>query len=80
MKAIKNIRRLIYFKAGMLLASAVFSSADLEALTIRMTCRSKGCEIELCKKAVKAWKKKNKGKHRVEIETLPKASNQCFAL
>lgn len=80
MKAIKYIKRLIYFEAGMLLASAIFSSADLEALTIRMTCRSKGREIELCKKAVKAWKKKHKGKHRVEIVTLPHASNECFAL
>lgn len=52
----------------------------LEALTIRMTCRSKGCEIELCRKAIKAWMKKHKGKHRVEIVTLPHASNECFAL
>ena len=53
---------------------------DLEAWTIRMTCRSKGREIELCKKAIDEWMKKHGGKHKVEIVTLPHASNECFAL
>lgn len=55
-----------------------FSKVD--AWTIRMTCRSKGREIELCKKAIDEWMKKHSGKHRVEIVTLPHASNECFAL
>ena len=54
--------------------------SDLEAWTIRMTCRSKGREIELCKKAIDEWTKKHGGKHKVEIVTLPHASNECFAL
>lgn len=76
----KNGVKRLFFGIGLIFASANFTFVDLEALTIRMTCRSKGCEIELCKKAVKAWTKKYKGKHRVEIVTLPHASNECFAL
>ncbi|MBR1734285.1 MAG: ABC transporter substrate-binding protein [Alphaproteobacteria bacterium] len=54
--------------------------SDLEAWTIRMTCRSKGREIELCKQAIDEWVRMHKGKHKVEIVTLPHASNECFAL
>lgn len=53
---------------------------DASAWTIRMTCRSKGREIELCRKAIEEWTAKYKGEHKVEIVTLPHASNECFAL
>lgn len=53
-------------------------------VTIRISCRAKGCEKELCENAVKEWvkssKKKYKDKIKVEIVTLPHASNECFAL
>lgn len=53
---------------------------DADAYTLRITCRSKGREIELCKKAIDEWIAKHNGKHKVEIVTLPHASNECFAL
>lgn len=53
---------------------------DAHAYTLRITCRSKGREIELCKKAIEEWMAKHGGKHKVEIVTLPHASNECFAL
>lgn len=67
----------------LLTVAAVILSADfdnLEAWTIRMTCRLKGREIELCKNAINEWVKKHGGKHKVEMVTLPHASNECFAL
>ena len=50
------------------------------AYTIRITCRAKGREKELCEEAVKEWEDKFGGKHKVDIVTLPHASNECFAL
>jgi trehalose/maltose transport system substrate-binding protein len=60
------------------ITSVFFGDALCE--TIRMTCRSKGRELELCEKAVDEWVKKHGGKHSVDIVPLPHASNECFAL
>ncbi len=48
--------------------------------TIKITCRAKGMELELCKDAINEWLKLHKNKYNVEIVTLPHASNECFAL
>ena len=70
-------KKKIYFPL-FLAFSLMFASTM--GTTLRMTCRSKGLELELCKKAIDEWKKKHKNKHKVEIITLPHASNECFAL
>lgn len=49
-----------------------------EATTVKITCRSKGIELELCKQAIKEWEKISG--HKVEIVTLPHSSNECFGL
>ncbi|GHU13736.1 sugar ABC transporter substrate-binding protein [Alphaproteobacteria bacterium] len=51
-----------------------------QAYTIKITSRSKGVELELLRKAVDEWMAKHNGEHKVEIITLPHASNECFAL
>jgi trehalose/maltose transport system substrate-binding protein len=82
-RAIKSVNAVamkkffVKFVIFSLLLSALF---DAKCITLRITCRSKGREIELCKKAVKEWAKKYGGEHTVEIVTLPHASNECFAL
>ena len=55
-------------------------ATSVDAITLRITCRSKGVELELCQKAVDEWIKKHGNQHKVEIITLPHASNECFAL
>ena len=70
-------KKTIYFSV---LAAFSGFALSANAATIRMTCRSKGMELELCKKAAEEWKKKHNNAHKVEIITLPHASNECFAL
>ena len=53
---------------------------DTNCATLRITCRSKGIELELFQEAVDQWIKLTGNKHRVEIVTLPHSSNECFAL
>ena len=53
---------------------------DVCAYTIRITCRAKGREKELCEEALKEWVEQFGGEHTVDIVTLPHASNECFAL
>ena len=57
---------------------------DIHAATLRMTCRSKGRAVELCKKAIDEWIEewfaKHGERHKVEIVTLPSQSNECFGL
>jgi trehalose/maltose transport system substrate-binding protein len=55
-------------------------AADVSGVTLKITCRSKGKELELCKKTVDEWIKKTGNQHVVEIVTLPHSSNECFAL
>ncbi|GHU16915.1 sugar ABC transporter substrate-binding protein [Alphaproteobacteria bacterium] len=66
-----------------LIAVAVAFSAGVlscvQARTIKITSRSKGVELELLRKAVDEWMAIHKGKHKVEIITLPHESNNCFA-
>ncbi|GHT94259.1 sugar ABC transporter substrate-binding protein [Alphaproteobacteria bacterium] len=72
MKYLKFIAVAIAFSAGVLNC--------VEARTIKITSRSKGVERELLSKAVDEWMAKYNGEHKVEIITLPHASNECFAL
>ncbi|MDR1334648.1 MAG: ABC transporter substrate-binding protein [Holosporaceae bacterium] len=61
-----------------LLAVSCFFGVD--AVTLKITCRSKGMELVLLKKAIDEWIEKTGNQHKVEIITLPHASNECFAL
>lgn len=53
-------------------------TSSSKKIVIRMTCRSKGKELDLCQKAIDEWTKKTG--HKVEIISLPHSSNECFAL
>ncbi|MDR1982664.1 MAG: ABC transporter substrate-binding protein [Holosporaceae bacterium] len=59
---------------------AVLCFFSSECVTLKITCRSKGMELVLLKEAIDKWVKKTGNKHKVEIITLPHASNECFAL
>ncbi|MDR2681941.1 MAG: ABC transporter substrate-binding protein [Holosporaceae bacterium] len=61
-------------------AVALGTTSCLQAAVIKITCRSKGRELEVLRKAIDEWMEKQGGKHKVEIVTLPHASNECFAL
>lgn len=70
-----------FFSIFAIFSFLLISSTDLYGYTIRITCRSKGCEKELCENAINEWLEKNSAsEHKVEIVTLPHASNECFAL
>ncbi|MDR2107193.1 MAG: ABC transporter substrate-binding protein [Holosporaceae bacterium] len=58
-------------------ALLVFGS---ECITLKITCRSKGVELTLMREAIDEWIKLTGNRHKVEIITLPHASNECFAL
>ncbi|MBO6056247.1 MAG: ABC transporter substrate-binding protein [Alphaproteobacteria bacterium] len=51
-----------------------------DCITLKITCRAKGIELELLQKLVKLWIKSTGNQHEVEIVTLPHSSNECFAL
>jgi trehalose/maltose transport system substrate-binding protein len=68
--------------ASILVALICFSLCTLytECVTLKITCRSKGKELELCKKDIEKWIKKTGNQHKVEVVTLPHSSNEVFAL
>ena len=51
-----------------------------KADNLRITCRAKGVELKLLKEGIDEWIKNTGNQHRVEIITLPHASNECYAL
>jgi trehalose/maltose transport system substrate-binding protein len=62
------------------IAFAIGSVNYMDAVTLKITCRSKGKELEVLRKSIEEWMAEHDGKHKVEIVTLPHASNECFAL
>lgn len=76
--------KIISVFAAFFLITNICQDLSARTITIRIACRSKGCEKELCEEAIKEWKKNVSGKYKVkikvEIVTLPHASNECFAL
>ncbi|MDR3187516.1 MAG: ABC transporter substrate-binding protein [Holosporaceae bacterium] len=70
----------IYSKLLTVFAAAFLCFFDADCTTIKIACKAKGREAELIEKAVKEWMKTHGGEHRVEIVTLPRASNECLAL
>jgi trehalose/maltose transport system substrate-binding protein len=48
------------------------------SISLKMTCRAKGQELELCKNAVQEWEKKTG--NTVEIIPLPQSSSESYAL
>ncbi|MDR2794174.1 MAG: ABC transporter substrate-binding protein [Holosporaceae bacterium] len=75
----KKIKKYLEFFA-IATTFAIGSMNYMEAVTLKITCRSKGKELELLRKAIEEWMVKHDGEHKVEIVTLPHASNECFAL
>lgn len=55
-------------------------SSQSDAVTLRITCRAKGMELELLREYIDEWIKITDNQHKVEIITLPHASNECYAL
>lgn len=53
---------------------------DANCVTLKITCRAKGIELELFQEAIDQWIKSTGNQHRVEVVTLPHSSNECFAL
>ncbi len=53
---------------------------NADCVTLKITCRAKGIELELFQEAINEWIKITGNKHKVEIVTLPHSSNECFAL
>ena len=54
--------------------------SDANCVTLKITCRAKGIELELFQDAIDEWIKLTGNKHKVEVVTLPHSSNECFAL
>lgn len=54
--------------------------SDVECVTLKITCRAKGVELALLKDAIDEWIRSTGNVHKVEIITLPHASNECYAL
>ncbi|MBE6446939.1 MAG: ABC transporter substrate-binding protein [Alphaproteobacteria bacterium] len=50
----------------------------VDCITIRITCRAKGVELELFRSVIKEWE--DLTGNTVEIVTLPHSSNECLAL
>lgn len=61
------------------LSMLIMFEADCKPV-LRITCRAKGVELDLFKKAIDEWKDLHHNQCNVEIVTLPHASNECFAL
>ena len=74
------MKRFLQLLVVVLATSAIFSFNAECKKTIKITCRAKGMELELCKEAIDEWCKLHRNKYKVEIVTLPHASNECFAL
>ena len=53
---------------------------EANCVTLKITCRAKGIELELFQEAIDQWIKLTGNQHRVEVVTLPHSSNECFAL
>jgi trehalose/maltose transport system substrate-binding protein len=70
----------MYSKLLTALVAAFLCFFDADCATIRIACKAKGREAEFIENAVKEWMKKHNGEHKVEIITLPRASNECLAL
>lgn len=51
-----------------------------DCVTLKITCRAKGIELELIQKLVDSWVELTGNQHKVEVVTLPHSSNECFAL
>lgn len=64
--------------AVLLSLSCVVFATNAAAATIRITCRAKGQELELCKKAVQEWEKRTG--NVVEIIPLPQSSSEAFVV
>lgn len=62
------------------LAFGVFCFANIYSVTLRITCRAKGVELQLMKAAIDEWVKATGNQHRVEIIILPHSSNECYAM
>lgn len=71
-----------FFLYTLIAGFLLFFNAD--AVKLKVACRSKGNELELCKEAITRWIKENSNKQNgsieVEIVILPHASNECFGL
>ncbi len=50
----------------------------VDCITLRITCRAKGIELELFKTVIREWEKQTG--NNVEIVVLPHSSNECLAL
>lgn len=59
---------------------ALVGCFQIDAATLRITCRAKGVELELLRQYIEEWIKKTGSRHNVEIIILPHASNECYAL
>ena len=62
------------------LAFGVFCFTSIHAVTLRITCRAKGVELQLMKAAIDEWVKATGNQHKVEIIILPHSSNECYAM
>jgi len=87
--ACDTIKELSYWEGiarmGRFLRSAVIGICSLiffdsGCVTLKITCRAKGIELELFQEAINQWIKLTGNRHKVEIVTLPHSSNECFAL
>jgi trehalose/maltose transport system substrate-binding protein len=69
-----------YAKLCGVFLAAFCTMATVNSSPIKIACKAKGREAELIEKAAREWEKKQGGRHKVEIITLPRASNECLAL
>ncbi|MDR1362333.1 MAG: ABC transporter substrate-binding protein [Holosporaceae bacterium] len=77
-KRFNLLKKTVFFAAAM--AFSWGSMAPVSADTIRLAYRSKGCEMDLVRKALDAWMKKHNGEHTVDVIILPHSSSECYAL
>jgi trehalose/maltose transport system substrate-binding protein len=68
-----------FFKSAIVAVSSLFF-LNADCVTLKITCRAKGIELELFQEAINEWIKLTGNKHKVEVVTLPHSSNECFAL
>lgn len=71
---------LLFNKKILVFLIGFVSFSQLDAVTLRITCRAKGVELELLREYIDEWIKLTGNQHKVEIITLPHASNECYAL
>ena len=70
----KNFLKRVIFSAVFLACSV----PAVDCITIRITCRAKGIELELFRSVIQEWESQTG--NTVEIVTLPHSSNECLAL